>query len=106
MDVPDCISYLQLVDTVFSAIGIATFLFVAGSAYPEVNGVRREVPPKPSRLGEHRARQAAGRSRAPLEQHSSDLSPSARHVQMRGPRAGVVQHFAHRSGCHASEQGG
>ena len=74
MDAPDCVSYLQLVDTVFTAIGIATFLFMAGSAYPEVNGVRRKVPPKPSRLSEHRA--------YPLEQHSGDLNRGAGRVQM------------------------
>jgi hypothetical protein len=74
MDAPDCVSYLQLVDTVFTAIGIATFLFMAGSAYPEVNGVRREVPPKPSRLSEHRA--------YPLEQHSGDWTPGVERAQM------------------------
>jgi hypothetical protein len=82
MDVPDFISYLQLVDTVFTAIGIATFLFMAGSACPEVNGVRRKVPPNPNRLSEHRAYQIAERNRRPLEQHSRDLNPGAGHVQM------------------------
>jgi len=85
MDAPDCVSYLQLVDTVFTAIGIATFLFMAGSAYPEVHGVRRKVPPKPSRLSEHRAYQPAERYRPPLEQHSSDLNRGAGRVQMGGP---------------------
>jgi hypothetical protein len=82
MDAPDWVSYLQLVDTVFTAIGIATFLFMAGSAYPEVNGVRCKVPPKPSRLREHRTCQPAGRYHPPLEQHSTDLNPGAGHVQM------------------------
>jgi hypothetical protein len=74
MDVPDFVSYLQLVGTVFTTIGIATFLFMAGSAYPEVNGERREVPPKPGRLSEHRA--------YPLEQHSGDWTPGVERAQM------------------------
>jgi hypothetical protein len=82
MDVPDFISYLQLIDTVFTATGIATFLFMAGSACPQVNGVRREAPPKPSRLSEHRAYQAAGRYRPPLEQHSTDLNRGVGRAQM------------------------
>ena len=82
MDVPEFISYLQLVDTVFTAIGIATFLFMAGSAYPEVNGVRCEVAPRSSQLSEHRACQSAGRSRPPLEQHSSDLNTGVGRAQM------------------------
>ncbi|HMF05975.1 MAG TPA: hypothetical protein VKE72_03055 [Methylocella sp.] len=53
MDVPEFVPYLQLMDTLFTVIGVATFLFMVGSAYPEVNGVTRKVPVKPNRPSEH-----------------------------------------------------
>ena len=55
MDVAEFVQYLQLMDTLITAIGVATFLFMVGSAYPEVNGVESKVPVKPNRPSEHDA---------------------------------------------------